>query len=80
MAAYSLDTLLNRWALHQLTTEQAVGQILQILHELEPRLIRLEQTMATPRVAPMPATPPQGTTSAPPPANVSKRTSRRRAR
>ena len=45
MAAYSLDTLLKRWGLSQLTTEQAIGQILQILHDLEPRVKRLEQAI-----------------------------------
>ena len=49
MATYSLDIILRRWALNQLTTEQAIGQILQILHDLESRLKRLEQ-----RTAPQP--------------------------
>ena len=57
MAAYALEALLHRWALHQLTSEQAIGQILLVLHEWEPRLIRLEQTAVTPTVAPLPAAP-----------------------
>lgn len=78
MAAYSLDTLLNRWGLHQLTSEQAIGQILLILHELEPRILRLEQVITAPRVAPPPL--PQPPAVAPtPPANPRKRKPRRRA-
>lgn len=54
MAAHSLDNLLKLWALHQLSSEQAIGQILQILIALEPRVARLEKTFATP-TAPAPA-------------------------
>ncbi len=43
MAAYSLDSLLQRWSLGQLTSEQAIGQILQVLQDLEPRVKRLER-------------------------------------
>ena len=43
MAAYSLDALLKRWSLNQLTSEQAIGQILQLIQELEVRVKRLEQ-------------------------------------
>ncbi len=63
MAAYSLDTLLQRWALHQLTSEQAIGQILQVLHDLEPRVKRLEQAVPfaskPPTPPPAPNTPPK---------------------
>ena len=56
MAAYSLDTLLHRWALHQITSEQAIGQMLLILQELEPRILRLEQSVNAPQMPP-PQTP-----------------------
>ncbi len=63
MAAYSLDTLLQRWALHQLTSEQAIGQILQVLHDLEPRVKRLEHTTSfaskPPPLPPAPGPPPK---------------------
>jgi hypothetical protein len=47
MAAYSLDTLLKRWSLNQLTPEQAIGQILQLIQQLEARVKRLEQAPST---------------------------------
>ncbi|TAH51739.1 MAG: hypothetical protein EYC68_10280 [Chloroflexota bacterium] len=77
MAAYSLDTLLNRWGLHQLTPEQAIGQILLILHELEPRILRLEQAITAPRVAAPPPPPPPAVAPTPT-ANPRKRKPRRR--
>ncbi len=46
MAAYSLEALLQRWALHQLTSEQAIGQILLILQHVEERLLSLEKSAA----------------------------------
>ena len=65
MAAYSLETLLRRWSLHQLTTEQAIGQILQILQDLEPRVKHIEQSIPSIRKrrndAPKPSTPPDST-------------------
>jgi hypothetical protein len=51
VSAYPLETLLRQWARGDLTTEQAIGQILQILAKLhekvrvvENRLLRWEQT------------------------------------
>lgn len=78
MAAHSLDNLLRLWGLDQITTEQTIGQILQILRDLEPRILRLEQTVtaAARTVAPPPAP------STPPPivpvSNPRKRQTRRR--
>ena len=63
MAAYSLDALLKRWSLNQLTSEQAIGQILQILAELEQRVKRLEQ--AAPVTAKPPSTTPNKTAEPP---------------
>jgi hypothetical protein len=42
MGAYSLDTLVRKWGLRELTTEQAIGQILLVLQELARRLETLE--------------------------------------
>ncbi|MBI4671115.1 MAG: hypothetical protein HY741_05545 [Chloroflexi bacterium] len=76
MAAHSLETLLRLWALNKLTTEQAIGQILQILNELEPRVKRLEQSVAAvPASLPAP-TPPPNPTPAPPVTKPPKRARR----
>jgi hypothetical protein len=79
MAAYSLETLLRLWALNNLTTEQAIGQILQILLEIEPRVTRLEQNLAIVQAAlPKPTPPPKPDPVFPSPsANARKRVSRR---
>ncbi len=63
MAAYSLEALLQRWALHQLTSEQAIGQILLILQHVEERLLQLEKNATAPQpippaLTPSPALPP----------------------
>jgi len=42
MGTYSLDELLRRWFTHDVTTEQAIGQLLQILQEIERRVKELE--------------------------------------
>ena len=51
MSAYPLETLLRQWARGDLTAEQAIGQILQVMaklleriQEIENRLFRWEQT------------------------------------
>jgi len=68
MAAHSIETLLRLWALNQLTVEQAIGQTLQILMELEPRVQRVEQALAALQAAlPKPAPPPSPSKSATPP-------------
>ena len=42
MGTYSLDELVRRWFTHEITTEQAVGQLLQIVQEIERRGKELE--------------------------------------
>jgi hypothetical protein len=42
MGTYSLETLIRKWGLSELTTEQAIGQILLILQELIRRVEALE--------------------------------------
>ena len=42
MGTYSLETLIRKWGLSELTTEQAIGQILLILRELIKRVEALE--------------------------------------
>ena len=51
MGAYSLEAILLAWKTEKLTTEQAVGQILQLLQELDRRLVTLEKAAATVRAA-----------------------------
>ena len=43
MGTYSLETLIRKWGLSELTTEQAIGQILLILQELIRRVEALEE-------------------------------------
>ena len=42
MSAYDLDTLLKKWEREELTTEQAIGQILLLLQTVSHRVGRLE--------------------------------------
>jgi hypothetical protein len=42
MGTYSFETLIRKWGLGELTTEQAIGQILLILQELIRRMEALE--------------------------------------
>ena len=42
MSAYDLDTMLKKWEREELTTEQAVGQILLLLQTVSQRIGRLE--------------------------------------
>lgn len=42
MSAYDLDTILKKWERGELSTEQAVGQILLQLQSLTQRVGRLE--------------------------------------
>jgi hypothetical protein len=42
MGTYSLETLIRKWGLSELTTEQAIGQMLLILRELIRRVEALE--------------------------------------
>lgn len=43
MGTYSLDELVHRWQINDLTTEQAIGQMLLLLQKFEARLQELEQ-------------------------------------
>ena len=45
MGTYGLEGVIEAWEREQLTTEQAVGQILLLLQELEGRLRRIEQRL-----------------------------------
>ena len=49
MGTYGLEGVLTAWKTGILTTEQAVGQILQLLQELERRLAELERVSRPPR-------------------------------
>ena len=42
MGTYSIEALIRKWGLSELTTEQAIGQILLILRELVRRVEALE--------------------------------------
>jgi hypothetical protein len=42
MGAYSIEELARKWFTHDITPEQAIGQILQIVQEIERRLKELE--------------------------------------
>ena len=43
MGTYGLQEVIRRWERGKLTTEQAIGQILLLLQELERRVRELEQ-------------------------------------
>jgi hypothetical protein len=42
MGAYSLDEMIQRWFAEDLTEEQVIGQILQVLQDLTKRVNDLE--------------------------------------
>lgn len=42
MGTYGLEGVIRAWEREQLTTEQAIGQILLLLQDLEGRIRRLE--------------------------------------
>jgi hypothetical protein len=42
MGTYSLDEMIQRWYAEDLTAEQVIGQILQVLQELSQRVNDLE--------------------------------------
>jgi hypothetical protein len=48
MSHYTIDELISRWKKEQLTTEQAIGQILLVLKELERRM---KEARAVPRAS-----------------------------
>jgi hypothetical protein len=42
MGSYSLDDLVQRWYSEDVTAEQVIGQVLQVLQELSRRVEELE--------------------------------------
>jgi len=48
MGTYGLQEVIRRWGRGQLTTEQAIGQILLLLVELHERLQKLERRREPP--------------------------------
>ena len=54
MSKYDFEELVKMWALEQITTEQAIGQMLLQLRELLDRVNRLERTL---RIRPSDANP-----------------------
>jgi hypothetical protein len=42
MGTYSLDEMIQRWYAEDLTAEQVIGQMLQVLQELSQRVNELE--------------------------------------
>lgn len=51
MGTYGLDGVLTAWMQGSLTTEQAVGQMLQLMKQLDERLKELERLTNPPRPA-----------------------------
>lgn len=47
MGAYSLEELVRRWFTHDITSEQTIGQLLQIVQDIERRLRDLENRNRT---------------------------------
>jgi hypothetical protein len=45
MGTYGLEGVIRAWEQEKMTTEQAVGQVLLLLRELEERLLRMEQSL-----------------------------------
>ncbi|MDY7076786.1 MAG: hypothetical protein SXV54_07650 [Chloroflexota bacterium] len=45
MGTYGLEGVIQAWEQEQLTTEQAIGQILLLLREIEERLRSLEHRL-----------------------------------
>lgn len=45
MGTYGLEGVIQAWERGQLTTEQAIGQILLLLQELEERIRNAEQNL-----------------------------------
>ena len=50
MGTYGLEGVMLAWRQGALTTEQAVGQILQLMQQLEERVRELERVNAAPRL------------------------------
>jgi hypothetical protein len=49
MAAYDLDTIVKKWEREELSSEQAIGQILLLLQSISQRIGRLEVAQAKTR-------------------------------
>ena len=49
MGTYGLEGVLAAWKQGTLTTEQAVGQILQLIKQMDERLIEIERLTKPPR-------------------------------
>ncbi len=45
MGTYNLEDIIQAWEREQLTTEQAIGQILLLLQELKERLCSIERRL-----------------------------------
>lgn len=45
MGAYSLDEVMKRWRKGEMTAEQAIGQILQLLQTVSQRVGNLERRL-----------------------------------
>ena len=45
MGTYGMEGVIRAWGGGELTTEQAIGQILMLLHELEERLRSIERRL-----------------------------------
>ncbi len=45
MGAYSLDEIMKRWRKGELTADQAIGQILQLLQTVSQRVGNLERRL-----------------------------------
>ena len=45
MGTYGIEGVIRAWEREKMTAEQAVGQILLLLKELEERLLRIEQRL-----------------------------------
>jgi hypothetical protein len=52
MGTYSLDEIVKRWRRGELTAEQAIGQILQMIQSLSQRVGHLENRLETQRNRP----------------------------
>lgn len=49
MGTYSLDEVMKRWRKGELTAEQAIGQILQMIQSLSQRVGKLEHRLEAQR-------------------------------
>ena len=52
MGTYGLEGVMREWQTGNLTPEQAVGQILLLLQELERRMVEVERSVNPPPVKP----------------------------